>query len=34
MQGYMKRTPRGREITELGYKCVGAVMPGNQQTLF
>jgi Holliday junction DNA helicase RuvB len=34
MQGYMKRTPRGREITELGYKCLGMIMPGNQQTLF
>lgn len=34
MEGYMKRTPRGREITELGYKCVGMIMPGSQQTLF
>jgi holliday junction DNA helicase RuvB len=34
MEGYLKRTPRGREATELAYKCIGAVMPGNQQTLF
>ncbi len=33
-EGYIKRTPRGREVTELAYKNLGIIFPGNQQTLF
>jgi len=34
MEGYLKRTPRGREVTELAYKNLGFAIPGNQQSLF
>jgi Holliday junction DNA helicase RuvB len=34
MEGYIKRTPRGREVTELAYHNMGLTGPGNQQTLF
>lgn len=34
MEGYLKRTPRGREVTETAYKNLGYAIPGNQQTLF
>jgi Holliday junction DNA helicase RuvB len=34
MEGYIKRTPRGREVTEIAYKNLGYANPGNQQTLF
>jgi holliday junction DNA helicase RuvB len=33
-EGYIKRTPRGREVTELAYKSLGIAVPGNQNTLF
>jgi len=32
-EGYLKRTPRGREATELSYKHLG-IVPGTDQTLF
>ncbi len=32
-EGYMKRTPRGREATELAYKHLGKIK-GNQNLLF
>lgn len=33
-EGFMKRTPRGREVTELAYKHLGKVKFGDQGTLF
>lgn len=33
-EGYLKRTPRGREATDLAYKHLGKVPPGNINTLF
>jgi len=33
-EGYLKRTPRGREVTERAYKHLGGIFPGNQHTLF
>jgi holliday junction DNA helicase RuvB len=33
-EGYIRRTPRGREITELGYKAMGKIKLDEQQTLF
>jgi holliday junction DNA helicase RuvB len=34
-EGYIKRTPRGREITELGYKHLGREgFKANQKLLF
>jgi holliday junction DNA helicase RuvB len=33
-EGYLKRTPRGREITRLGYMHLGRDIKGNQNTLF
>ena len=33
-EGYIKRTSRGREATELAYKHLGAVPPGKMGTLF
>lgn len=33
-EGYLKRTPRGREVTELAYKNLGMINPGNQGLLF
>lgn len=33
-EGYIKRTPRGREITELGYKHLGKDVKGRQNQLF
>ena len=34
MEGYIKRTSRGREATELAYKHLGMVPPGKTGTLF
>jgi Holliday junction DNA helicase RuvB len=34
MLGFLKRTPRGREATELAYKHVGKVPPGSVNSLF
>ena len=34
MEGYIKRTPRGREATEKAYKHLGVVPPGKAGTLF
>ncbi len=33
-EGYIKRTPRGREVTELGYKHLGKKIKGNGNLLF
>lgn len=33
-EGFMKRTPRGREVTELAYKHLGKVKLGEQGSLF
>ena len=33
MEGYLVRTPRGREVTEKAYKHLGK-MPGSKGTLF
>ncbi len=33
-QGFIMRTPRGREVTELAYKHLGKTKPGTQQGLF
>ncbi|MCB0650293.1 MAG: Holliday junction branch migration DNA helicase RuvB [Saprospiraceae bacterium] len=34
MEGYIQRTPRGREATEKAYKHIGVVPPGRAGTLF
>ncbi|MGA1582786.1 MAG: Holliday junction branch migration DNA helicase RuvB, partial [Saprospiraceae bacterium] len=34
MEGYIQRTPRGREATEKAYKHLGVVPPGKEQLLF
>jgi Holliday junction DNA helicase RuvB len=34
MLGFLKRTPRGREATELAYRHVGKVPPGSINSLF
>lgn len=33
-EGFIKRTPRGREVTELAYKHLGKVPPGREGSLF
>ena len=33
-EGFLKRTPRGREITDLAYKHLGKVLSGDMDTLF
>lgn len=33
-EGYIKRTPRGREITSLGYRHLGKNIPGRENLLF
>lgn len=33
-EGFLKRTPRGREVTELAYTHLGLVPPTQQNTLF
>lgn len=33
-EGFLKRTPRGREVTELAYTHLGLVPPTQQSTLF
>jgi holliday junction DNA helicase RuvB len=33
-EGYLKRTPRGRETTELAYKHLGKVVPASVSRLF
>lgn len=33
-EGFMKRTPRGREVTELAYKHLGKIRYGDMGTLF
>ena len=33
-EGFLKRTPRGREATELAYTHLGLVPPASEQTLF
>ncbi|MDP4183908.1 MAG: Holliday junction branch migration DNA helicase RuvB [Bacteroidota bacterium] len=34
MEGFMKRTPRGREVTPLAYEHLGKISPGASMTLF
>lgn len=34
MEGYLQRTPRGREATEKAYKHLGVPLPGRPGTLF
>jgi len=34
MEGFLKRTPRGREVTELAYKHLGRIHYGDAPTLF
>lgn len=34
MEGYLQRTPRGRQATEKAYKHLGIVPPGRTHTLF
>lgn len=34
MEGYLMRTPRGRQVTEKGYHHIGAAPPGSPGTLF
>jgi len=34
MEGFIQRTPRGREATEKAYKHLGVVPPGREGTLF
>ena len=34
MEGYIQRTPRGREATEKAYRHLGVVPPGREGTLF
>lgn len=34
MEGYLQRTPRGREATEKAYRHLGIVPPGREQMLF
>ena len=33
-QGFLMRTPRGREVTELAYKHLGKIAGRDQQELF
>ncbi len=33
-EGFLKRTPRGREVTELAYKHLGRVVPNTTRDLF
>lgn len=33
-EGFLVRTPRGREVTERAYKHLGRLRPGNENTLF
>lgn len=33
-EGFLKRTPRGREVTDLAYKHLGKVRSGDMDTLF
>jgi len=33
-EGYIKRTPRGREVTERAFKHLGRIIPGDTQKLF
>lgn len=33
-EGYIMRTPRGREVTELSYRHLGRLIQGKQKTLF
>ncbi len=34
MEGFLKRTPRGREVTDLAYKHLGKIHYGDSPTLF
>ena len=33
-QGYLERTPRGRQVTKLAYEYLGKLFPGAQGTIF
>ena len=34
MEGFLKRTARGRQATELAYKHLGVIPPSQMNTLF
>ena len=34
MEGYLMRTPRGRQVTELAYKHLGKIPESGQKGLF
>jgi Holliday junction DNA helicase RuvB len=34
MEGYLARTPRGRQVTEKAYKHLGRIRPADEGTLF
>jgi len=34
MEGFLKRTARGRQATELAYKHLGIIPPAQMNTLF
>jgi Holliday junction DNA helicase RuvB len=34
MQGFLKRTPRGREATDKAYRHIGKVPPASSGNLF
>jgi Holliday junction DNA helicase RuvB len=34
MEGYLMRTPRGREVTQLAYDHLGKLKSGSQSSLF
>ena len=33
-QGYLERTPRGRQVTKLAYEYLDKLFPGSQGTIF
>ena len=33
-QGYLERTPRGRQVTQLAYEYLNKILPGSQGTIF
>ena len=33
-QGYLERTPRGRQVTQIAYDYLGKKHPGSQQSIF
>ena len=33
-QGYLERTPRGRQVTKMAYDYLGKLFPGTQSSIF